>query len=328
MPVSYTLTVEQIAQRLKTRREINQETVLVLGSRAGGLFHSERFYDILGKYSPSYHSFYQLNRAGQFTQCFGILTNKTFGEAEIYNILKQSLHEVEVTYADVHIADLIQHGHFQEIISANVDNILEQALLRSEMIKEPPEPRAQHEPEVLIPGRGLLTEHHAPPYQHLSPYRITKVFGDLLSREHNITRRTGCIQANSTFSAFIQHILKGNILLVGIDPVWDEELLMAVPAGEEGQVWIVSDEDPEQNQQFRRISQIRPTDCLIGRNGNPEHFAPSLYFSLYGGPPILQLRDIFRYLQRILNEQQDMHENIRRLHEEIHQMAHQEEQQL
>jgi hypothetical protein len=329
MPVSYTLTVEQIAQRLKTRREINQETVLVLGSRAGGLFHSERFYDILGKYSPSYHSFYQLGRAEQFTQCFGILTNKTFGEAEIYNILKQSLHEVEVTYADVHIADLIQQGHFQEIISANVDNILEQALLRSEMIKEPPETKEQHEePEVLVPGRGLLTENHAPPYQRPSPYRITKVFGDLLSREHNITRRTGCFQANKTFFAFIQHILKGDILLVGIDPVWDEEILMAIPAGEEGQVWIVSDEALEQNSYFHRILQIRPTDCLIGRNGNLEHFAASLYFSLYGSSPTLKLRDIFRYLQRILSEQQDMHDNIRRLHEEIHHIAHQEEQQL
>jgi hypothetical protein len=327
MSAPYTLTVEQIAQRLKTRREINQETVLVLGSRAGGLFHSEQFYDILGKYSPSYHSFYQLSRTEQFTQCFEILTNKTFSEAEIYNLLKQSLQEVEVTYADVHIADLIQQGHFQEIVSANLDNILEQALLRSEMIKEPPAMREQHEPEVLIPGRGLLSENHAPPYQRLSPYRITKVFGDLLSREHNITRRAGCFQANRTFFAFIQHILKGDLLLVGIDPVWDEEILTAIPAGE-GLVWIVSDEDPQQNVYFRRILQARPTNCLIGRHGNTDHFAASLYFSLYGGSPTLKLRDIFRYLQRIFTEQQSMHDSIRRLRDEIHRISQQEEHQI
>jgi hypothetical protein len=284
MPESHTLTVEQIAQMLKTRREHEQETVLILGSRVGGLFHSEQFYDILGKYSPSYYSFYQLGRAEQFTQCFDILTSRTFSEAEIYNILKQSLREVGVTYADFHIADLIQQGYFQEIISANVDNILEQALLQSDITEGPPEMREQHELEVLIPGRDLLTENHAPPYQRSSPYRITKVFGDLLSREHNITRRTGCFQANKTFFAFIQHILKGDILLVGIDPVWDEEILMAIPAGE-GLVWIISDEDLEQNQYFRRILQTRPTDCLIGRNGNIKHFIAALYFSLYGGSP-------------------------------------------
>ena len=81
----------------------------------------------------------------------------------------------------------------------------------------------------------------APHYEKSHSYRITKLFGDFVSRDYNVRERllilkTGC-------KTFLQNLLEKDLLLVGIDLAWDQDILRLIPPKASGTVWFVIEED-------------------------------------------------------------------------------------
>src|SRR5215472_936381 len=120
-----------MAKLLKIRKDSHHPTVLLLGARAGRLFRSEQFYEDLQFFSNV--NFHGLPRIKQFTECYTILTSDKFSEWDLYSILQTALKDVGVINPDICLASLIKQEYFDEIISTNIDDVLEGALDQTEM---------------------------------------------------------------------------------------------------------------------------------------------------------------------------------------------------
>src|SRR5579859_2423022 len=163
--------IEEMAKLLKIRKNSHHPTVLLLGARAGRLFRSEQFYEDLQFFSNV--NFHGLPRIKQFKECYTILTSSKFSEWDLYSILQAPLKDIGTINADICLASLIKHKYFDEIISTNIDDVLEGALDQTEM-------RQGRDYEVM--RIGLDTAY----YERSNPCRIIKPFGDLVSRDYTI----------------------------------------------------------------------------------------------------------------------------------------------
>src|SRR5947209_20140568 len=121
-------TIQEMAHMLEIRKMSRHSTVLFLGARAGGLFRSPAFYDAMQRFSKL--NFTTLSLAAQFAECYQVLTWLQSSENELNNILYGILRHVEITEADVCLAELIKQGLFDIIVTTNVDALLEQAFLQ------------------------------------------------------------------------------------------------------------------------------------------------------------------------------------------------------
>jgi hypothetical protein len=259
------LDVTQMATRLGVRARSKHRTVLVLGSSVGGLFRSKQFYEILHKFSSN-DGFSRLPNITQFNKGYEILRNGQFSETELHSMLRSFLHELTVTDADISLADLIHQGHFDEIVSTNVDDLLEQALTHRGM-------REEHDFEVILPKTRRL---------HLErslSCRIIKVFGDVVSREYNILRGAAYFEDKEDLRMLLDQTLARDILAVGIDPIWDQELLRIFPL-KDGSVWFVNEEDLTGDPLGSRIMRSRQAFYVAGEEGSYENFLTTLYQDL------------------------------------------------
>lgn len=166
--------IADIAEALKLKQRNNQSMVLLLGSRAGGLFRSKDFFATLKEYSM--RSFDLLSREGQFAESYKALKQDRFNEKNIYALLVSSLQGVTLSEADIYLAQFIKHGLFNVIISTNTDGLLEKALEYVEM-------RELYDFEVLIPERTVARADTMPARM------VIKAFGDIYSRVYNVTNR-------------------------------------------------------------------------------------------------------------------------------------------
>jgi hypothetical protein len=295
--------IEEMAKRLEMRQGNNHHTTLLLGARAGELFRSEHFYSSLQQFSN--RDFSKLSRPERFGECYRILTQTPFSETDIHSVLRKSLENLTITKADDCLAELVKQGHFAEIISTNIDDGLERALMQAEM-------KEQREFEVFIPGRGSLR------HERSLPCRIIKIFGDLASREYNISSHHSHLESDQELKRTLQRILEEDILIVGIDPVWDEDILRAIP-GRSGTIWFVNEEDLTGHSLISSMLQARRTECIVGGEGRYDNFARTLHRYLYGGIPINYrlAYDILNELQVLHNEHQSILTEIKKLRSEI-----------
>jgi len=300
--------MNEMARLLKMRKMNNHHTVLLLGARAGGLFRSEHFYDSLQQFSN--RDFNELSLSERFGECYSILTKNLFSETDIHSILRTSLQKLTVAESDAYLVELVKQGYFDEIISTNIDGMLEDAFKQAEMKEE-------HEFEVFIAGRD------APQYEKSLLFRITKAFGDFSSRVYTIRGRLSHLDSNQELKGFIQHLLAKDLLVVGIDPVWDEGILRAIPE-KAGIMWFVSEEDLNQRSLISSLLGVRQNKCIVGREGKYENFVGMLHGSLCGSfvPGFVPINyklasDILGRLQVLWNEHQIILSEIRKLQNEI-----------
>src|SRR5262249_44865945 len=152
-------------------------TTLLLGARSGRLFHSAQFYELL---RPSSHrNFYQLSVLAQFQECYAILTNDKLDEWDLHKILQASLKNTGMMNADICLASLIKDEYFDEIISTNIDDGLEDALLQAEM-------REGQDYELIQIGQNPSVSNYV---NKGSGCRIIKLYGDLASRDYIVKGR-------------------------------------------------------------------------------------------------------------------------------------------
>ncbi len=175
-------SIKEIADLLEMRKQNNHRTVLLLGSRAGYLFRSEHFLETLQKFS--HPSFSNLSLLEQFSECYSILTKTPFSETEIHAILRTSLQDLGMIQEDTYLAHLIRNNHFDEIITTNLDDGLEQSLVRAGM-KE----HRDFEIFTATPTREFFHE------KSLS-CRIIKGFGEFSLRVYTVKGRRLHLEKN------------------------------------------------------------------------------------------------------------------------------------
>src|SRR5262249_23362690 len=163
-------------------------------------FRSTLLYENLLPFSK--RNFHQLSRIKQFQECYSILTNDhKFSERDLHSILQTSLKNLPVAKADVSLASLIMNQYFDEIISTNIDDVLDDALAQTEW-------KAGRDYQVISIGRNPLQEEKS------CFCRITKVFGDVVSLEYTVRERASRLE-NPELKGFLQKLLGKDLLIVG-----------------------------------------------------------------------------------------------------------------
>lgn len=268
-------TILEVANMLETRRKTNKRTTLVLGARAGGFFRSKELLDILRSFSL--RDFTHLTPLEQFAECYQVLNRQgQFSESDLDGILREALNKVFISGADLCLAELIKENIFDMIISTNIDDLLERALEQVDL-------KDRKDFDVIIPG------HKATIYidytEKSFPCRIIKAFGDLSSKVYNIVgRRNQLILRlgdSETVRTLLERSLARDILVIGLDPIWDEEILAAFPARSNAtSYWYVNEQEPDQNPLLQRTWQGGPVRFVIGEDGNYEYFIKALHWHL------------------------------------------------
>jgi hypothetical protein len=283
--------IEELAKLLKLRKGNGQPTVLLLGARAGELFRNRYFYESLRGFS--HRDFNNLSRIEQFCECYTILTKNPFSETDIHSILRASLRDLAITKTDAYLAELVKQGYFDEIISTNIDDVLERSFLQADM-------QEHKDFEVTIPVRETLHERSL-------PHRIFKIYGDFGSRMYIIKERLSHLDKNQEIKSALQRILARDVIIVGVDHYWDEDIFRTIPS-QSGTIFFINEDEQAVNHSIfkeRKAHYIR---------GSYEDFMRELYNCLCEGLELpinyqlakeilTRLTGISRQLQYLLDEQ-------------------------
>lgn len=223
------LTVQHMGEWLELRRRNNHQTTLLLGSRAGALYRSLPFYHYCQQHTS--HNLYTHSPMWSFRECYHVLLQRQLGERELHTLLQDAFKNISNLLGpyDLHFAELVKKGYFREVISTNIDDIIEQALHYAGLIES-------NDFEVLIPEKQLLTQERG------FPYRLTKVFGDWHSREYTIYNRQSYLINNKALNQYLRSILHGHVLAVGLDPLWDSAILPFLHGSLES-LWFVNEQE-------------------------------------------------------------------------------------
>jgi hypothetical protein len=165
---------------------------------------------------------------------------------------------------------LLRNGYFHEIITTNIDDGLEGAMLMLDM-------KEGRDYEVTRSTRNLIW------VNTYIPYHITKVFGDFSSKDY-IIKRNLYLDNNQSLKGFLQSTLSRDVLAVGIDPVWDQDILRIIPAITNGSLWLVSEEEDiiDKSPDLAALLHKRPSACILGHEGSYDFFISKLHNYLRG----------------------------------------------
>src|SRR5579859_3440798 len=169
MPVGTSaIEIADIAKELEERKNENQRPVLILGSRAGGLFRSQYFYENMLRYSL--RNFADLTPREQFSQCYEILDKEAMSRTDLRIIINTALENLNFTIADDCLAELVKQRLFEFIFTNNVDDLLENAFAGSRM-------KEAHDFVVFFPERHSSGDilHH----EKLYACKLIKMCGEL-----------------------------------------------------------------------------------------------------------------------------------------------------
>jgi hypothetical protein len=259
---------------LKIRKKNNQGMILFLGARAGSLFHSQAFYEMLKGYSSI--NFDIRSPTEQFAECYKVLQKGRFSEKEVDTILTSSLRYTAVAEAHTCVAELIKEGVFDIVISTNIDNHLEDALKELGM-------KEQYDFGVFLPDPERESFQEFLFSEPRQSCKIIKAFGDLSSRIYNISKRDFWLDAILGIKKNLEHILARDVLVIGFDPIWDAEMLRVFPV-DKNSLWLVSEEDRHPFSSLARHG--RQIKQIVGKAGGFEQFFKALYWQLYERMPI------------------------------------------
>ncbi|QBD79927.1 toll/interleukin-1 receptor domain-containing protein [Ktedonosporobacter rubrisoli] len=263
-------TIAIIAQLLRSRRSVNQPTLLFLGSHTGGLYGNEGLYQFLEAHcSPAFST---LAADEKFGECHTALQG--MNPSNRLTWLKASLREAEIpvslktAYAE--LAELLKEGFFSTIISTNLDALLEDAL-RDARLEE------THGYQVRI--HGLDSNEDIIRAKGLSAIQI---FGSV--------RREKCtlnldLDDDPYLKKYLEELLEGEALVLGYDPVWDEPLERAF-SGRNHDLIYVDATPPNPGSPLAKTLEKRQGSYLDGAEAEFCHFIHALHESLLGQPAV------------------------------------------
>jgi hypothetical protein len=261
-------SIPDIARWLEEKRDTGQSVILFTGARTGGLFRSKPLYSTVQYFSP--RTFENMSRVAQFGECSRILDQEDFSKSDIDTILIASTQGLEVSEADLALAELAKLGIFRTIISTNIDDLLTNALLKRGM-------HEKHDFLVYIPQEGLPEDILQPQPNHLC--QVLKVFGDLKLDKYNLIRQDLYLNTHEKLKDLLTTLLQNNVLMLGYDPHWDKPIDIVLP--QQGQeLWYVNEGQVEPS--ILRALRKRNGRYLSGKEGYYEDFIRALYRHLMG----------------------------------------------
>ena len=295
--------IEIIAHRLQLRLRTGHHTILLLGSRAGALYRSNLHRE-LEKVSLS--NLNAISSSKRFEACYHILLGPRFqfSETELHQILGTTLQEVEFSSSDFGLADLVQQGYFNKIITTNIDDTLERVFHMSDV----------KDLDIIggnrtqIPGSSV----------YRSRYQLIKLFGDLGSRDYTLKERAKYILEKKEIKEYFQDLLHGDVLMIGVDPLWDEALIHLIPF-EGGTLWFVDEECPDEQSSLGKLLRERHAQCVSGIAGNYEHFMFMLYQYLCRSSPFNYKlgRDLLNHMDKIKKSIETLEVHVEEMRESI-----------
>lgn len=296
------LTITAIIKHLKLRKYGGTPTVLILGSRTGGLFRSESLYDTLKGFSIRIAP---LSKLEQFAECYDILTREgQFSANEIHSILGTGLKNVAVSNTDIYLTNLIQLGLFDVVITTNIDSLLEKALEYIGM-------KEMYDFSIYAPIGEDGKEREIPPLNR-KRCQIIKVFGQLTTNKYTI-HRYDYWDKRQSFEQQLKLILQRDVMVIGLDPRWDAEFYRVFPL-QGGSLWFINEDDADIKQgSISAMSRGRNVHCLAGNEeGNYNYYVYSLYREFIGSLPVtLEVTGL------ILGELRRLQEEFKKLLEEL-----------
>lgn len=252
----------------------------MLGSRTGALFRSKYFYATMGEYSE--RDFASMQPWERFTECYRILqTQPKLGKSDKEAILMESLKEQHFSKADMCLTELVQNGTFRVIITSNADDLLYEAFSAQRMNAR------QDFVECVLTGALMERKVHEIVYgPKLDACKVIHTCRDEQTLLYNMDEASEQVILGNGVKDVLSGLRIQSLLMVGIDPVWDEALLLALPARLQT-IWNVS-EDRQVSQhleeQCRRISNLEIFE-IGGNSGEYSSFMLSLHHSLFNEVP-------------------------------------------
>lgn len=280
--------IEIIAHRLQLRLRAGHHTVLLLGSRAGALYRSNLHRNLE---EVSLSNLNAISPPKRFEACYRILLDPRFpfSETEMHQILGTTLQEVDFSSADFGLADLIQQGYFNKIITTNIDDTLEWVFHMSDV----------KDFEIIGGNRTKIPRSSG----YRSKYQLIKLFGDLGSRDYTLQERTKYIHEKKELKEYFEDLLRGDVLMIGVDPLWDEALIHLIPPQGET-LWFVDEECPDERSSLENLLRERQAKSLSGIEGNYERFIFMLYQHLCRSSPFN-----YKLGRALLNHMDDIKKN-------------------
>ena len=300
------LGIGRMVTMLKTRKQIGQHTILVLGSRASNLFHSNELYETI-KLFVGEPSFTHLSNLERFAECYRLLIKTTsgFSKDDIGAILSQSLKYMDFTDTDICLAELVKSGVFDIILTCTMDNTLEQALgyvgLRESLDFEVFSLHSGVTKEELRFGKNVSCH-------------IIKIFGELTSRDYTM-QRAGYLIQNEDIRQHLESFSARDLMIVGLDPEWDAEIYNIFPP-KGGSLWFINEKQLDEDSYLFHAGEDRNPMC--GDICGYRQFLSNLHERYFGIEPDEFLvsdrtrsNSVFRVLHRLSKD-------VRKLQEEVH----------
>lgn len=259
-----TTNIAEIALQFDLRRKFSYPTVLVLGSRAGGLFRSKGLADAVQHFFESSQPL--PTQDDPFAQAYHFFKQSGWGERSP-SILTSFLRDVAITEADLSLAELIKLKLFHVVISTNSDDLLEAALMKIGI-------RRIFEFEVHVPEQGHTFDPGLPERQlHC---QLIKAFGDLSVRpSHQIIKDKSYLDQHESLKKWLEKTLKEDVLAVGLDVNWDQEIIRTfLPSN--NPVWFVHEKDLQEHQVVKSAFQGRLVKYITGVEGEYSTFFKEL----------------------------------------------------
>lgn len=263
--------LEDMVKILKIRKRGNQHTTLVLGSRASHLFHSDYLYETMKIYGDP--SFNNLSQPLRFADCYHLLVRPIpgFSRSFIDSILTKSLKDTIFIEADFCLAELVKSGIFDIIITSIMDNMLEQAFENAGL-------KELRDFEVFSLHPGIEREKLF--FNKNVRCHVIKVFGELTSRDYTV-KRAGYFNQHMDIRQHLEIYLSGDLLIIGLDPVWDDEMYHIFPT-EGGSIWFLNEEQLNEDSNLFHAGKARNAQYLLGDAYEYRQFLPDLYEQYFG----------------------------------------------
>lgn len=237
----------------------------------------------------------------KFEECYKLLRHKTLSQSVVDGLLRNAwIKNDQITIADLCLARVVDSlKQFETIISTYPDPLLENTL---DFIgwKE-------------LKDYEVHTAPAAPPSRRTVPCRIIKIYGSLTNNDY-VIQRSGYLAGQHNLLNFLQTQLKQDCLLIGLDPVWDKELIDAIPLDGEP-LWYINEEKLDEN---ASLKQARRTVIEYTNDyGSYEQFCQRLHWHIFGVIPF-NLSDktsqlLFEHISQLKKEVEKLHLTVEKL---------------
>lgn len=268
------VNIAQIVDILEDRKNKTPKIALILGSRAGALFRSEYLYEELKFYST--RTFTDMTPWERFSECYKVLEQSggQMSKGDLMNILKYALSKVDSSKADVSLAELIKRNVFKLIISANIDDLLYDALINLGM-KEGRDFIDISLSSHLIHDELIEEVLHS---DKPDACKIIHISDEAKKLVYNLNQ-PAVHEANGSFvKRLLERLRVKEVMVVGLDPQWDSALMEVLPSKSKT-VWFVN-EDVNVMFQFLLKNHAERCSYIAGENGSYEKFLMALYWGM------------------------------------------------